>query len=203
MAIGKATGGDGAPGADCRRENRPGTPGGTVNRALPAGDRGCGCPIARGASGRGRAVPRARRLVGGVAADRAGRQGQGCNAARSQVALVMTERKPSVQEVRDFTRKAVAAVNFARPNFVERRAKAGILAQFQSAHAAAEIALGGFSGLVDRADDRHRFVLTVLALGDEHRQAQVGVGLEWNRKSVVSNQLFAVRAIWFLSMHHN
>src|SRR5664280_744725 len=34
MAIGKATGGDGgAPGADCRRENRPGTPGGTVNRA--------------------------------------------------------------------------------------------------------------------------------------------------------------------------
>src|ERR1035437_9844255 len=63
--------------------------------------------------------------------------------------------------------KAVAAVNFARPNFVERRAKAGILAQFQSAHAAAEIALGGFSGLVDRADDRHRFVLTVLALGDE------------------------------------
>ena len=121
----------------------------------------------RGASGRGRAVPRARRLVGGVAADRAGRQGQGCNAARSQVALVMTERKPSVQEVRDFTRKAVAAVNFARPNFVERRAKAGILAQFQSAHAAAEIALGGFSGLVDRADDRQRFVLTVLALGDE------------------------------------
>ena len=99
-----------------------------MNRALPAGDRGCGCPIARGASGRGRAVPRARRLVGGVAAD---------------------------------------AVNFARPNFVERRAKAGILAQFQSAHAAAEIALGGFSGLVDRADDRHRFVLTVLALGDE------------------------------------
>ena len=97
MAIGKATGGDGAPGADCRRENRPGTPGGTVNRALPAGDRGCGCPIARGASGRGRAVPRARRLVGGVAADRAGRQGQGCNAARSQVALVVTERKPSVQ----------------------------------------------------------------------------------------------------------
>ena len=152
-----------------------------MNRALPAGDRGCGCPIARGASGRGRAVPRARRLVGGVAADRAGRQGQGCNAARSQVALVVTERKPSVQEVSDFTRKAVAAVNFARPNFVERRAKAGILAQFQSAHAAAEIALG-FSGLVDRADDRHRFVLTVLALGYEHRQAQVGVGLEWNRK---------------------
>src|SRR5664280_2630935 len=34
LAIGKATGGDGgAPGADCRRENRPGTPGGTVNRA--------------------------------------------------------------------------------------------------------------------------------------------------------------------------
>ena len=90
-----------------------------------------------------------------------------------------------LQEVCDLVREAVVAVDSAGPNFVERRAEAGIFAQLQSAYSVAEIAFGGFSGLVDCADDSHRFVLAVFALSDQYRQTQIGVGLEWDRKSVV------------------
>jgi hypothetical protein len=57
---------------------------------------------------------------------------------------------------------AVAAVNPASPDFVQGGAKAGVLAQFQWAHAPTEIAFRCFPGFVDRADDRHRFTERII-----------------------------------------
>ena len=40
-------------------------------------------------------------------------------------------------------------------------------------------------------DHRYRLVLSVVALSDQHRQAQIGVGLERNRKSAVVVELLS------------
>src|SRR5713226_7287516 len=85
--------------------------------------------------------------------------------------------------------RAMAAVYPAGPELVDRRAQASLLAPFQAPHPVAAVALGGVAGRVDRGDDRHRFVLTVFALGDQHRQAKIRVGLERDRRSVVGRGL--------------
>src|SRR4051794_21099374 len=106
-------------------------------------------------------------------------------------ALALVRLEGWLQDVGDLAGRAVGTVNPASPDSVQQRAKARVLTKFHSAHAVTKIAFGGFPGLADRADDSDRLVLAVLALRDQHRQAEVGVGLEWDRKSLMGSGLLA------------
>src|ERR1700722_16163772 len=90
-----------------------------------------------------------------------------------------------VQQVSDLACEPVAAAGSASPDLVQEWAKDRILALIQSAHSVAKIAIGEVPRLADGADDCHRFVLAVFALGHQHRQSEIGARLERERESLV------------------
>src|ERR1039458_662608 len=94
-----------------------------------------------------------------------------------------------LQEVRNLVGDAVVAVDSASPDLVRVRADPRIFSALDAAHPAAQVALGDLLRLVDRAGDCDRLVVPFLVLGDQHRQAQFGVGLQRERKSVVTRGL--------------
>ena len=98
------------------------------------------------------------------------------------------ELKALLLQVGDLAHQAVAATNIASPQFVDVRAKA-VISLVHAAHPVEQIAAGDPAGFANRADYSHWFVTAVLALRDQYRQAQISVGLERDRKSVVGVRL--------------
>jgi hypothetical protein len=69
--------------------------------------------------------------------------------------------------------------------------------RLETAHPAPEVALGDLLCLVDRAGDCDRLVVAFLVFGDQHRQTQFGVGLQRDRKSVVTLALLFLPSQWW------
>jgi hypothetical protein len=111
-----------------------------------------------------------------------------------------------LEDVYEIGGQQVAPLDSTRPDLVLVRAETGILFAFEPAHPAPEVARGDLPRLSDRYDNRDRFVMSFLVLGDQHGQAEFGVGLERNRKSVVSLGLLAGAChlvLPYTTIHHS
>jgi hypothetical protein len=79
------------------------------------------------------------------------------------------------------------------------RAKPRIFSSFQAAHPVGQIAGSDLLALAEATDYGYRLISSLLIFGDQHRQPEVGFGLERYRESTMVLGLLAIRRHSFLS----
>src|ERR1039458_609260 len=106
-----------------------------------------------------------------------------------------------LQEVLDLAGDSVFAVDSARPDFVDVRAKRRF-SVLQPVHSAPEVLLGDLAGLAYVGDYGDRLVLAVFGLRDQHREAKVrGVGNLYGESVVVV--LLLGGGLHGMTIHHS